>query len=64
MRKANLLPQCEAQTIRGERCKMHVDRIGLRLCKIHDPRTRDAVIADNLRRLKAYWERRRAAKAA
>jgi hypothetical protein len=64
MRKSNLLPQCEGVTMHGEPCKMTVDRLGLRLCRYHDPRTRDAVIADNRRRLQAYWQRRRAATAA
>lgn len=42
---------------------MTVHRAGYRFCRYHDPDLRSAAIADNVRRLKAYWERKRAAEA-
>ena len=55
------LPRCEGVTIHGQRCRMLADRHGLRFCKYHHPDLRAAAIADNVRRLRAYWAARRIA---
>ena len=57
------LPRCEGVTIHGQRCRMLADRHGLRFCKYHHPDLRAAAIADNVRRLRAYWARYRLAAA-
>jgi hypothetical protein len=63
MQLIHILPRCEGRTIHGKRCRMTVHRAGMRFCRYHSPDLRAAAIADNTRRLRAYWQRRRVAEA-
>jgi hypothetical protein len=62
MKLKHCRPRCEAITIKGGRCKMTEHRKGMRFCRYHDPDLRAAAIADNTRRLRAYWSGYRLAK--
>jgi hypothetical protein len=64
MRKSKLLPQCEALTKHGVRCRMHVERLGFTLCNYHHPDLKAATVADNTAKIREYWAKRRAAKVA
>jgi hypothetical protein len=59
MHRIHCLPRCEGTTIRGERCRMTEQRF----CRYHHYHLREATIADNTRRLRAYWDRYRLAAA-
>jgi hypothetical protein len=63
MHRIHCLPRCEGTTIRGERCRMTEHRKGMRFCRYHHYDLREATIADNTRRLRAYWDRYRLAAA-
>jgi hypothetical protein len=63
MKMKHCLPRCEGTTIHGEQCRMTVHRKGYQLCRYHHHDLRGAAIADNVRRLKAYWKARRFAEA-
>jgi hypothetical protein len=54
--------RCEVQqTTRGTgRCKMQVAGPGRKYCRYHDPELKPATMAEAKRRIRAYWERRRA----